>query len=177
MTGNWITCYITLYMTVDHVRELGYLTLGTRLKRLGERMQAHTQRILDAHELEIQAAQFPFLASIDRLGSATIGELAEAVGVSQPGATRTLAQLAEAGLIEITQARDDQRRKSVVLTKQGRRLVDMGRRTVWPLIEHAVRELCHPLDGPLLEQLSAIEEGLAEQPLDRRAARIAERRR
>ena len=50
--------------TEDVVGSLGYLALGTRLKRLGERMQGQTQRILDAHELAIPAGQFPFLAAI-----------------------------------------------------------------------------------------------------------------
>lgn len=164
-------------MVDDIVRSFGYLTLGTRLKRLGERMQAHTQRILDAHEVAIQAAQFPFLAAIDRLGPLTVGELAAAVGVSQPGATRALAQLAAQGLIAITPARDDQRRKSVALTPPGKRLVDVGKRSVWPLIEGAVRELCGDRSGPLLAQLAAIEDDLAAQPLDRRvAARRARRR-
>src|SRR5687768_320710 len=99
----------------DVVRALGHLTLGTRLKRIGERMQSQTQRIIDAHELPIQAAQFPFLAAIDRLGPSTVGDLAEAVGVTQPGATRALAQLAQEGLVEITPATDDQRRKHVSL--------------------------------------------------------------
>ena len=71
-------------MADDVVRALGHLALGTRLKRIGERLQAQTQRVLDAHELGIQAAQFPFLAAIDRIGPATVGELAEAVGVTQP---------------------------------------------------------------------------------------------
>jgi DNA-binding MarR family transcriptional regulator len=162
--------------TEDVVRSYGHLTLGTRLKRLGERLQAHTQRILDAHELPIQTAQFPFLAAIDRLGPLTVGELAEAVGMTQPGATRTLAQLAEAGLVDIAQASDDQRRKSVSLTRQGQRLVDLGKRDVWPLIEAAVRETCRKASGSLLDQLAAIEDALAAQPLDRRAAAIRERR-
>jgi DNA-binding MarR family transcriptional regulator len=160
----------------DVVRDLGYLTLGTRLKRIGERLQSHTQRILDEHALAIQAAQFPFLASIDRLGPLTVGELAEAVGVSQPGATRALMQLAEVGLIEIAQAKGDQRRKSVSLTAQGKRLVATGKREVWPLIEGAVRELCGGRSGPLLEQLAAIEDGLEERPLDQRAQARARRR-
>src|SRR5262245_41753288 len=103
-------------MAEDVVRRSGYLMLGTRLKRIGERLQSQTQRILDGHEVPIQAAQFPFLAAIDRAGPLTVGELAEAVGVTQPGATRALAQLAEDGLVEIANATDDQRRKSVTLT-------------------------------------------------------------
>src|SRR5262245_58703181 len=130
-------------MTEDVIRSLGHLMLGTRLKRIGERLQAQTQRILDAHELPIQTAQFTYLAAIDRSGPLTVGELAEALGVTQPGATRTLAQLAEAGLVEIASATDDQRRKQVTLTRQGKRLVEVGKRDVWPVIEAAVKDVCH----------------------------------
>ena len=162
---------------MDVGRELGHLTLGTRLKRIGERLQQQTQRILDAHELQIQAAQFPFLAVIDRLGPLTVGEIADAVGVTQPGATRALAQLEADGLVEIAQAKEDQRRKSVALTKQGKRVVEIGKRDVWPLIEGAVKEACRKLSGPLLEQLAALEDELAAESLDRRAAKQRTRRR
>ena len=164
-------------MPEDVVRELGHLTLGTRLKRIGERLQSQTQRILDAHELNIQAAQFPFLAAIDRLGPLTVGEMAETVGMTQPGATRALGQLETEGLVEITQAVDDARRKSVTLTKQGKRLVEIGKRDVWPLIDAAVKETCRKLSGSLLEQLAELEDGLSDEPIDRRAARIHGKRR
>lgn len=164
-------------MEDDVVRQLGYLALGTRLKRIGERVQAQTQRILDAHDIPIQSAQFPFLAAIDRLGSVTVGELADAVGVTQPGATRALGQLAEAGHVEIANATDDQRRKSVTLTRQGKRLVELGKRDVWPVIEAAVKDVCRGLSGSLLDQLSGLEDELGEESLDRRAAAIRARRR
>jgi DNA-binding MarR family transcriptional regulator len=159
-------------MIPDIVRDLGHLTLGSRLKRLGERLQAHTQQILDACGLEIQAAQFTYLAAIDRMGPSTIGELAEAVGASQPGATRTLAQLADAGLVDIRTASEDQRRRTVVLAKRGRELVEAGKRDVWPVIEAAVRDLCAPAKGPLLAQLTALEDGLVAMPLHERAAAV-----
>jgi DNA-binding MarR family transcriptional regulator len=161
----------------DVVRHFGYLTLGTRLRRIGERMQAQTQKILEAHELSIPAAQFPFLAAIDRLGPLTVGALAEATGVSQPLATRTLAQLAEAGLVGISQASDDQRRKLASLTKQGQRLVERGKRTAWPLIEAAVKEVCSKGSGSLLDRLDQLEDSLASMPLELRAAAIQSRRR
>lgn len=164
-------------MTEDIVRGFGYLTLGTRLKRLGERLQSQTQRILEAHGLPIQAAQFPFLAAIDRLGALTVGELAEAVGVTQPAATRALAQLVAADLVHVAQARDDQRRKSVTLTRKGHRVVDTGKRDVWPLIEAAVRDACRRGSRSLLEQLTSVEDELAARPLDGRAAALRARRR
>lgn len=159
-------------MVLDVVRDLGYLTLGTRFKRIGERLQAHSQRILDAAGLAIPAGQFPFLAALDRLGTLTIGELADAVGVTQPGATRTVAQLAEAELVTIEQAADDQRRKAVALTAEGRRLVSASKRIAWPIVERAVRDLCRDLEGPLLDQLAQLEDGLTARPLERRAAAL-----
>lgn len=160
-------------MTEDVIRSLGYLTLGTRLRRLGERLQADTQRILDDRGLDVQAAHYPFLATIDRLGPSTIGELADAVGVSQPAATRSVNLLSGSGFVGISADREDLRCKRVRLTSRGQALVETGKRDVWPEIEGGVRELCARLSGPLLEQLAALEDGLTELPL---AKRVAKRR-
>lgn len=155
-------------MVEDIVRAFGHLTLGTRLKRVGERLQADTQKIMDEMEVPLQASQYPFLAALDRLGPLTIGELAEAVGITQPGATRSASELARLGLVKARQAPEDQRRRIVALTPKGRRLVDHAKRNVWPRIERAVADLCGDLSGPLLEQLARIEDGLADVPLHRR---------
>lgn len=157
-------------MVDDVVRALGYLCLGTRLRRIGERLQADTQRLIDGAGLPVQASQFPLLAALDRLGPLPIGELAEALGVSQPGVTRTLSQLVAQGLVAARTPADDQRRKIVSLTAEGQRLVDCARETVWPRVAGAVADLCAGLDGPLLAQLAAIEDGLAAATLERRAA-------
>src|SRR4029453_17504819 len=82
-------------MVDDIVEQLGHLALGTRLKRLGERLQAETTRFIEARGLPVPASQFPLLAALERPGGLTVGELAEAVGVSQPGVTRSVARLAE----------------------------------------------------------------------------------
>ena len=160
-------------MIEDVVRSFGFLTLGTRMKRIGERLQADTQKIVEAAGMPIQASQYPFLAAIDRSGPLTIGELSEAVGITQPGVTKAVAQLVESGLLQTEQAADDQRRRIVSLTRQGERLVAAAKRDVWPLIKEAVADLCADLDGPLLDQLAAIEDGLAAQPLERRTKRKA----
>ena len=164
-------------MVEDVVRAFGFLTLGSRLKRIGERLQADTQRIMDDMDVPLQASQYPFLAALDRLGPLTIGELADAVGITQPGATRSLSQLIALGLVKARQAPEDQRRKIVTLTKEGQGLVDVAKRKVWPRIESAVADLCGNLSGPLLKQLAAIEDGLAALPLNRRGGARGKTRR
>jgi len=162
-------------MVEDVVRTLGFLCMGSRLRRIGERLQADTQQIIEQAGLGIQAGQYPFLAAIDRAGPLTIGELAQTVGITQPGATRTVGQLLEFGFVGMQPAPDDQRRRLISLTDKGQELVDYSKKSVWPRIAAAVADLCGDLDGPILEQLAAIEDGLAEMPLARRSTAKEER--
>lgn len=163
-------------MTEDVVRAFGFLTLGTRFKRLGDRLQADTQRIMDGYGLPIQVSQFPLLAAIDRLERVSIGELAAAVGVTQPGVTRVVGQLERIGLVASEPGTKDQRQKIVFLTEAGRDIIERSRRDIWPRVEAAVADLCGELTGPLLDQLAAIEDGLAERPLPRRAPPIPDQK-
>ena len=156
-------------MTGDLVRDYGYLTLGSRLKRLGERMQADVQRLTAARGIELHGALWTMLGAIDRDGPLTVGELAQTLGIAQPGVTRSLAQLEARGLVVPRRSDTDQRVKRVALTEQGQALVEHGKRVVWPGVTAAVAEICDGLDGPLLDQLTRIEEALAEKPLDQRA--------
>ena len=158
-------------MTEDIVRALGYLMLGTRFKRIGERLQADATSIAQGGGAAVQSSgQYPFLFAIDRFGPLTIGELAESVGITQPGATRAIAQLVKIGMVKTRPGRDDQRQRIVSLTTKGQRQVDFGKRELWPKVEGAVADLCDSLSGPLLDQLAAIEDGLTERPLPERVA-------
>jgi DNA-binding MarR family transcriptional regulator len=161
-------------MVEDIVRTSGFLALGTRMKRIGERLQSETQRIIDGSGMDVFASQFPFLSAIDRLGPLTVGDLAEAIGITQPGATRTVAQLAEARLVISEPCPDDQRRRIIRLSDEGQRILDIAKLTLWPRIEAAVRDLCTNLDGPLLDQLAAIEDSLDAMPLHKRRPQPSE---
>ena len=156
-------------MTEDIVRALGYLCLGSRLKRLGEQVQSDTQRIMEHMEVPLQAGQYPLLAAIDRLGPLSIGDLAEALGITQPGATRAAGLLAETGYLTIRKEKGDQRIRRLSLTEEGQALIARSKQDVWPVIEAAVRDICDALDGGLLAQLDGLEDALQKRPLHRRA--------
>lgn len=156
-------------LTEDVVRALGYLCLGSRLRRLGEQVQADAQRIMDGFDVPLQAGQYPLLAAISRLGPLSIGELAEAVGVSQPGVTRAAKLLVEAGYLRARTGKDDQRVRRLSLTEAGEALIARSAAEVWPVIEAAVRDACDGLSGRLIDQLDGLEDAMREKPLHRRA--------
>ena len=80
----------------------------------------------------------------------TIGELAAAIGVSQPGITRTAGLLEKQGLLKVAASDADQRRRVVTLTKDGQALIDLSKARVWPRIERSVRDLCQTCPDPCL---------------------------
>lgn len=156
-------------MSDDIVRALGYLCLGSRLKRIGEQVQSDTQRIMERLDVTLQAGQYPLLAAIDRLGPLSVGELSEALGVTQPGVTRAAGLLAEAGYLTARKEKSDQRIRRLSLTPEGEALVARSKQEIWPVIEAAVRNVCDALDGSLLDRLDQLEDALREKPLHRRA--------
>jgi DNA-binding MarR family transcriptional regulator/ribosomal protein S18 acetylase RimI-like enzyme len=155
----------------DILHDLGPIFLGSRLKRLAERMQAGAARIINEAGLPLQPAQMPLLAALDR-GPLTVGQLVEAVGASQPGVTRAAGQLVAMGLVRSARG-DDQRQRTLSLTPAGEAAMTRIKLQVWPRVARAVTELCAPLAGTLLEQIAGVEAALAAAPLDMRVAAIA----
>ena len=159
-------------MTEDVVKTLGYLALGTRLKRLGERLQAQTQFLLASAGIDLPASHFPVLAALDRLGPMSVGELTEAVGVSQPGVTRLVQKLESERLVQSRESASDRRVRAVALTRAGQQLILRSKRAAWPIIEAAVANACAGPPQLLLAQLAALEEALSVAPLKIRAERL-----
>jgi DNA-binding MarR family transcriptional regulator/N-acetylglutamate synthase-like GNAT family acetyltransferase len=156
-------------MEADVLRDLGPVFLGSRLKRLGERMQAGAARVIVEAGLPLQPAHMPLLAALDAQAM-TIGQLVQAVGVSQPGVTRGIGQLVELGLVQ-SEPGDDQRQRTISLTRAGCAAMARAKLYVWPKVESAVDDLCGGRTTALLDQIAQLEAALAATPLDLRAAR------
>jgi DNA-binding MarR family transcriptional regulator len=159
-------------MELDIVKGLGHLALGTRLKRLGERLQAQTQVVLETAGIDLPASYFPLLVALDRMGSMNVGELTQAMGISQPGVTRLVDKLIAADLVRSTQSTDDRRVRSIALSKEGRQLIARAKRVALPAVEAAVADACSNSGQPLLPLLAALEDALAVAPLPVRAERL-----
>ncbi len=156
-------------MPPDTLQDLGPVFLGSRLKRLGERLQAGAARILADAGLAVQPTHMPLLAALEH-APLTIGQLVQAVGASQPGVTRGIAQLVELDLVR-TETGSDQRQRTISLTPAGDAAMARARLLVWPRVEDAVDILCGGETEAFLAQITAVEAALAATPLDLLAAR------
>lgn len=153
----------------DLLRELGPTFLGSRLKRLGERMQAGAAKVAADAGLPVQPAHMPLLTALEAQ-PLTVGQLAQAIGVSQPGITRGVGQLIELGLVQSQQG-EDQRQRTISLTPQGTAVLARARLHVFPQVGDAVRALLGERSDAFMAQIAVIETALDATPIDVLAAR------
>lgn len=154
-------------MSTDVIADLGEVFLGSRLKRLAERLQAGAAKVVGEAGLSVQPTHMGLLAALDR-SPMTIGQLVEAVGTSQPGVTRGVGQLVEMGLVELERG-VDQRQKQARLTRAGEAAMVRIKGDIWPRLGRAVKAITDGLSGPLFAQIAELEAALVEKSLDARA--------
>lgn len=156
---------------IDIVAEMGPVMLGSRFKRLAERLQGSAAVILAKAGVPLQPGHMPIMTALEN-GGKTVGRLAQETGSSQPGVTRTLSQLVKLGMVtQVIGA--DQRERLASLTAEGEAAMKRTRQLVWPRVGIAVdRMLASLAPGKLLEQVAGLEAALAERSLALRTADV-----
>ncbi len=149
---------------VDVVAELGPVLLGSRFKRLAERLQGGAAMLMTEAGVPLQPGHIPIMTALES-GVKTVGRLTEETGTSQPGVTRTLSQLVKLGMVNrVTGA--DQRERLASLTPAGQAAMKRVRKLVWPRVGIAVEQMLASLTpAPLLEQIAGLEAALAKRSL------------
>lgn len=150
-------------MEIDLLAGLGVGFLGSRLKRLAERLQVDAAEVAQSLDLPVQPAQVSLLLTLRMHGPMTVGELAERLRLAQPTVTRALGTLEE--FIEARRAPDDQRLKRLVLTQKGEALLVRIQTQLLPRIEPAAASLVEGLSGDFMQGLAKVEARLAEASL------------
>lgn len=164
-------------MARDVLAEMGYLALGSRLKRLAERMQADATRTFADRGLPIQATHFPLLSALNAYGPLSVTEAVEAVGISQPAVTRIHNSLQKLGLTKTVRVKGDNRQKLIRLTPEGEAVLEQLKHTLWPQVRRAAQTLCEGDDTDFLTWIARVEGALQERSLHTRIAEVASEQR
>lgn len=152
-------------MEVDLLAGFGVGFLGSRLKRLAERMQADAADVARSLDLPVQPAQMSLLMTIRLHGPIAVGELAERLKLAQPTVTRALGALEREGFVEARRVAGDQRSKRLALTEKGEALMVRVQTQLLPRIEPAAAELVEGLAGDFMQGLAKVEARLDQASL------------
>lgn len=147
----------------DALAAFGVGFLGTRLKRLAERLLADAAQVAQHLGLPVQPAQVSLLLAIHMHGPISVGDLAERLQLSQPTVSRALAGLT--GFVRVQRSRADQRAKELTLTKKGSALVGRIQTELLPQIERAAAALVAGQPGDFMGMVARVESRLSEASL------------
>jgi DNA-binding MarR family transcriptional regulator len=132
--------------------------LRISVSRLARRLRA--ERVAHGLQLELSDTQLGALATLDRKGAMTPGELAEHEKVQPPSMTRVIAVLEQRGLVMRAAHATDKRQVVLTVSDAGREVVDQSRKFREAWLARRLRELS-PQEksklraaAPILEKLS-----------------------
>jgi DNA-binding MarR family transcriptional regulator len=150
-------------------QSLGYLVLGSRLRRLSESFLAEINRAYQNERIDFDASWFPVFYLLSKNEALSIKELSEQTEVSHPAASQLITNLKNKKLVMSVTCTDDGRRQLVQLTDKGRQLLEQIL-PVWDAILLAMDELLADEPGcrELLPAISSIESAF-------RSANLADR--
>jgi len=147
-------------MTTPQTRSDAGLASALRISvtRLARRLRA--ERAAHGLQPELSDTQLGALATLERHGAMTPGELAEHEKVQPPSMTRVIAVLEERSLVQRTAHPTDRRQVILTVTAEGRALVNRVRRRKEAWLAQRLDELSDAevevlrAAAPILEKLS-----------------------
>ncbi|WP_188564648.1 MarR family winged helix-turn-helix transcriptional regulator [Undibacterium terreum] len=134
--------------------------LGTVLRHLIELLDGAVEAAYKDAGISYRPRYTPVMRVLIRHESATIGQIAEAAGITQPAATQTVALMVKNGLISAKSSADDGRQRLIQLTDKGRELLPRLQAS-WQATAMAAdslqADLKHPLQQTLEDAITALQ--------------------
>ena len=157
---------------MDFLRELGPLALGTRLKRLSDRVYEQIVRAASIADADFPPGCFPLFKLLEAYGPLSVGECAQRLGLAHPTVLRAARILTARGWVERFTDGGDRRRSLLRLSAAGRAEAERTAPLVADLKEIVEQELAES-GCDLLDALRRVEEQLERHSLERRLIRRA----
>lgn len=162
-------------MSEDFFDNMGEVALGSRLKRLSDRLYSDASSIYQYFNLPIQPKWFAFLNLLNKHDKIEIVEASKRLGLSQPALSQYAKQLADAQIVEIVIAKNDNRKRQVVLSEYGKVVLQSVAPT-WECVELAAKQLSRALENDFYQSICKFEKALEEATLLERTRQIAQLR-
>ncbi|WP_428328514.1 MarR family winged helix-turn-helix transcriptional regulator [Mucilaginibacter sp.] len=139
-------------------QSLGYLVLGSRLRRLSESFLSEINRAYQNEGIDFEASWFPVFYLLSKNNSLSIKELSDQTEVSHPAASQLITNLKNKKLVTSVTSANDGRKQLVQLTDSGRDLLAQIL-PIWDAILLAMDELLanEPACNELLSSIGALE--------------------
>ncbi|MFP2928263.1 MarR family winged helix-turn-helix transcriptional regulator [Pyxidicoccus sp. 3LG] len=148
----------------------GAAAVGARLRRLSERIDREATELYAELGVKFEQRWFGTMNLLDLYGPLTVGELAQALGITHVSVSQTRDSLQRSGLTASDADPSDGRRRTVRLTKEGKALV-ARLKPLWAALSQAAEELDQEA-GEVLAALERLERAMDRSSLSERVRRL-----
>lgn len=161
---------------MDFIKELGYLAVASRMKRLTDRFMRGGSGVYKSLDIDFEPRWFTVYYLIYTQDSPlSISEISGALKISHPAVIQTTQMLIKKGLIRSFQDSQDRRIRRLAITKKGKELVHFLI-PIWNDFETATSELFEKAGVDMLDIISKLEAKLDEEDIGSRIiSRIKQR--
>ena len=157
------------------INEVGELAMGSRLRRLSDRIMRDGAGIYQLLHLDFEPRWFPVFYLLSQRSPLAIMEIAKSLDVSHPSVIQTVREMEKEGLIVAVNDKNDKRKRLLQLSKKGWGFVPKMQ-PLWNDIAQAFHEILITQQHNLLLAIQETEEALDEQGLLNRVKEITRQR-
>jgi GNAT superfamily N-acetyltransferase/DNA-binding MarR family transcriptional regulator len=144
---------------MDQLKSLGALALGSRFRRLSDRLMQDGILIYRDSGLNFEPKWFPVYIYLKERGPTAVMDIARGLGITHPSVNQTAKEMMSAGLIAAYKDTSDKRKRVLALTTVGKaRLSELE--PAWSRIGDALQELVDETQADFLGYISTIESAL-----------------
>ncbi len=127
-------------MDKDYLKELEYLGLIARLKRLSDNMLYSIRDMYSLKGFEIEPNWHLVFLLLKKHKTRTMTEISDSLGISQPAVVKIINKMKKKGYLEVIVDDKDSRKKQLTLSKKAKKeLPDFEK--VWDCGQATIQEL------------------------------------
>ena len=144
---------------MDVLRDLGALALGSRFKRLADRLMQDGIRVYRDAGLDFEPKWFPVYYYLSSEGPTAVTDIAKGLGITHPSVNQVAKEMIAANLVGAYKDRKDKRKRVLALTSHGKdQLKNLA--PVWKDITSALQELVDETQIDFLGYIETLERAL-----------------
>ena len=145
-------------MSNDFLRELGYLALATRLKRLSDRMIHSGREMYKLLELDIEPNWYMIFLLLKEHGQLSVTEISGRLQLSHPSVISIIEKMTKKGFLNTVRSEADGRKQLISLSEKAHG--DLHRfEAVWEAGIKGLKEI--PMSDDMLQAIDRLEEAVA----------------
>ena len=156
-------------MTNNIIKQLGYIAIGSRLKRLSDKINLEISRLFKEQHFNVEPSWLPVIFYLNENVHASILDIASALNFTHPAAINIVNQMEKKNLVEAYQDVKDKRKRLVKLNAAGQELLV----TMIPMLEElklSAGEILNSAGYDFMHVIDSIEKSLDEKSLNKRTS-------